>query len=67
MLPNFKSKILTRLLDTQKNDGPTLFNLMGQCFSGRWSDQMDKRHQEAMPQRRRPYKGELRQMHQGLP
>jgi hypothetical protein len=31
-LPNFKSKILTRLLDTQRDDGPTLFNLMGQCF-----------------------------------
>jgi hypothetical protein len=27
-LPSFKSKILTRLLDTQKDDGPTLFNLM---------------------------------------
>ncbi len=32
MLPDFKSKILTRLSDTQKDDGPTLFNLMGQCF-----------------------------------
>ncbi len=31
-LPNFKSKILTRLLDTQKDNGPLLFNLMGQCF-----------------------------------
>ncbi len=31
-LPDFKSKILTQLLDTQKDDGPTLFNLMGQCF-----------------------------------
>ncbi len=31
-LPNFKSKILTRLLDTQKDNGPRLFNLMGQCF-----------------------------------
>jgi hypothetical protein len=34
MLPNFKSKILTRLLDAQKADGPLLFNLMGQCFQG---------------------------------
>ncbi len=32
MLPNFKSKILTQLLDTQKNDGPLLFSLLGQCF-----------------------------------
>ncbi len=31
-LPDFKSKILTRLMDTQKDNGPTLFNLMGQCF-----------------------------------
>ncbi len=33
-LPNFKSKILTRLLDTQKDNGPLLFSLMGQCFQG---------------------------------
>jgi hypothetical protein len=33
-LPNFKSKILTRLLDAQKANGPLLFNLMGQCFQG---------------------------------
>jgi hypothetical protein len=32
MLPNFKSKILTRLLDNQKDHGPMLYNLMGQCF-----------------------------------
>ncbi len=32
MLPDFKSKILTRLLADQKDDGPLLFNLMGQCF-----------------------------------
>jgi hypothetical protein len=32
MLPNFKSKILTRILDTQKDDGPLLFSLLGQCF-----------------------------------
>ncbi len=31
-LPDFKSKILTWLLDTQKDDGPLLFSLMGQCF-----------------------------------
>jgi hypothetical protein len=31
-LPDFKSKILTQLLDTQKDDGLLLFNLMGQCF-----------------------------------
>ncbi len=32
MLPNFKSKILTQFSDAKKDDGPTLFNLMGQCF-----------------------------------
>jgi hypothetical protein len=32
MLPNFKSNILILLSDTQKDDGPLLFNLMGQCF-----------------------------------
>jgi hypothetical protein len=31
-LPHFKWKMLTRISDTQKVDGPTLFNLMGQCF-----------------------------------
>jgi hypothetical protein len=33
-LPDIKSKILTQLSDTQKADGPLLFNLMGQCFQG---------------------------------
>jgi hypothetical protein len=33
-LPNFKSKILTQLSDAQKDYGPLLFNLMGQCFQG---------------------------------
>ncbi len=32
MLPDFKSKILTRLSEAKKEDGPTLFNLMGHCF-----------------------------------
>jgi hypothetical protein len=32
MLLDFKSKILTQLSDTQKDDGPILFSLMGQCF-----------------------------------
>jgi hypothetical protein len=31
-LPNFKSKILTRLLDLQKDNGPLLISLLGQCF-----------------------------------
>jgi hypothetical protein len=31
-LPNFKSKILTHLSAEQKDDGPLLFSLMGQCF-----------------------------------
>jgi hypothetical protein len=34
MLPDFKSKILIRLLGAHKDDGPLLFNLMGQCFQG---------------------------------
>jgi hypothetical protein len=33
-VPNFKSKILTRLSDAQKDNGPLLFSLMGQCFQG---------------------------------
>ncbi len=31
-IPDFKSKILTWLSAEQKDDGPLLFNLMGQCF-----------------------------------
>ena len=31
-LPDFKSKILTWLSAEHKEDGPLLFNLMGQCF-----------------------------------
>jgi hypothetical protein len=31
-LPNFKSNILTRLSDSQKDNGPLLFSLLGQCF-----------------------------------
>ncbi len=31
-LPDFKSKILTQLSVEQKNDGPLMFSLMGQCF-----------------------------------
>jgi hypothetical protein len=31
-LPDFKSKILTQLSAEQKDDGPLLFILMGQCF-----------------------------------
>jgi hypothetical protein len=33
-LPDFKSKILTRLSDAQKGNIPLLFSLMGQCFQG---------------------------------
>jgi hypothetical protein len=32
MLLDFKSKILTRLLDAQKDYGPLLFSLLDQCF-----------------------------------
>jgi hypothetical protein len=31
-LPDFKSKILTQLSDTHKDNGPLLISLMGQCF-----------------------------------
>jgi hypothetical protein len=31
-LPDFKSKISTRLSAEQKENGPLLFSLMGQCF-----------------------------------
>jgi hypothetical protein len=31
-LPGFKSKILTQLSDAQKDNGPLLFSLLGQCF-----------------------------------
>jgi hypothetical protein len=31
-LPDFKSKVLTQLSAEQKDDGPLLFSLMGQCF-----------------------------------
>jgi hypothetical protein len=30
-LPDFKSKILTRLSDAQKDNGPLLFSLLSQC------------------------------------
>ncbi len=33
-LPDFKLKILTRLSNVQKDNGPLLFSLMGQCFQG---------------------------------
>jgi hypothetical protein len=31
-LPDFKSKILTRLSDAHRDNGPLLFSLLGQCF-----------------------------------
>jgi hypothetical protein len=43
MLPNFKSKILTRLSVARKDNAPLLFSLMGQCFQGvgltEWTNQ----------------------------
>jgi hypothetical protein len=30
----FQVEVLTQLLDTQKDNGPLLFSLMGQCFQG---------------------------------
>jgi hypothetical protein len=32
VLPNFMLKILTQLSEAKKEDGPTLFSLMGLCF-----------------------------------
>jgi hypothetical protein len=47
MLPDFKSKILTQLLAEQKEDGPLLLNLMGQCFQDvgltKWTSGIAKR------------------------
>ncbi len=31
-LPDFKSKILTRLSDAQKDNGPLLFSFLSHCF-----------------------------------
>ncbi len=46
-LPDFKSNILTRLLAEQKDNGPLLFNLMGQCFQDvgltKWTSIIAKR------------------------
>ncbi len=46
-LPDFKSKILTRLSDRQKDNGPLLFSLMGQCFQDvgltKWTSVITKR------------------------
>ncbi len=58
MPPNIKSKILNRLSDMQKDNGPLLFNLMGQC-SGRRPDQVDQCYCKAMPTQGRLYKGKL--------
>jgi hypothetical protein len=46
-LPNFKSKILTQLLDAQKDNGPLLLSLLGQCFQDvgltKWTSVVAKR------------------------
>jgi hypothetical protein len=45
--PNFKSKILTRLSNLQKDNGPLLFSLLGQCFQDigltEWTNIVTKR------------------------
>jgi hypothetical protein len=45
-LPDFKSKILTRLSDAQKDNGPLLFSLLSQCFQDvgltKWSSVVAK-------------------------
>jgi hypothetical protein len=46
-LPNFKSKILTQLLDGQKDNGTLLFSLLGQYF--RRPDRVDQRCCKMMP------------------
>jgi hypothetical protein len=47
-LPDFKSKILTRISKSKKEDGPTLFSLMGQCFQDvgliEWTNVVSKRY-----------------------
>jgi hypothetical protein len=47
MLPNIKSKILTWLSDLQKDNGPLLFSLLGQCFQDigltEWTSVVTKR------------------------
>jgi hypothetical protein len=46
-LPDFKSKILTQLLDAQKDNGPLLFSLLSQCFQDvgltEWTSVVTKR------------------------
>jgi hypothetical protein len=66
-LPNFKSKILTQLSDSQKDNGSLLFSPPGSVFSGHRPDRVDQRHRKTMPGRCRLYKGKLQQVHQGLP
>jgi hypothetical protein len=56
-LPDFKSKILTQLLDAQKDNGPLLFSFLGQCFQQ--VDRLDQRHCKTMLERCRLYKGKL--------
>ncbi len=58
MLLDFKSKILTQLSDTQKDNGPLLFSLMGQCFQG-VGHRVDQRHCKVMPKQCRSYEGKL--------
>ncbi len=66
-LPNFNSKILTQLLDAQKDDGPLLFSLMNQCFQRCRPDQVDQHHCAAMAKRIRLYEGKLWQVYLGIP
>jgi hypothetical protein len=46
-LPDFKSKILIRLSDAQKDNGPLLFSLLSQCFQDvgltEWTSVLAKR------------------------
>ncbi len=58
-LPDFKSKILTQLLDAQKDNDPLLFSLMGQCFQdvclSKWTSVITKQ----CPKKCRLYEGKL--------
>ncbi len=66
-LPDFKSKILTRLSAEQKDDGPLLFSPMGQCFQDvgltKWTSIIAKQ----CPEDADRTKEKIRQIYQGLP
>ncbi len=51
-----------------REDGPTLFNLIGQCFQDlAWPYQMEQCCQKVMPQQYWPCEGKFQRVNQGLP